>query len=455
MVSQLVSCMAGVNANARHVTDPGSLMLDIDRAVQWPDQSPRTRVARKAATMTDIQPARRCPLESDFRVSRGNDLPALATYDEIDELADRERVFWSGESQGYYVFLRHETIQQILECPERFSSRRPNPNVPAPEHDLIPVTMDPPEHTKWRRVLGRYFTPRRAERMTERMREVARDLIDGFADQGECDFIADFSARFPAAVFLEMMGLPLEELDRFLAWTLKTTPGPNPNDPAGAIQAQSQAEVMEFIAALIKQRREDPDPRREDIISDAVNWRIDGRPPTDEELMLCCLTLFEAGLDTVNAQLSYAFHHLATHESDRAWLARQPAIIPHAVEEFLRAFPIVKVGREVKQESELEGYLLQPGDRLLTPLMASGRDKDEYTDARTVRFDRQIIRHISFGAGPHRCIGAHIARQELVVALEEWHRRIPDYDLVDHSAVTERTGVVCGLNFLPLRWPTS
>lgn len=405
--------------------------------------------------MTDAQPAARCPFEPNFRISRGNDLPALATFEEIDELADRQRVFWSGESQGYYVFLRHETIQEILERPERFSSRRPNPNVPAPEHDLIPVTMDPPEHTKWRRVLGRYFTPRRAEIMTDRMREVARELLDRFADGGECDLVADFSARFPAAVFLEMMGLPLEDLDRFLAWTLKTTPGPNPNDPAGAIQAQSQADVMAFIAGLIHDRRAHPDPSREDIISEAIHWEIDGRPPTDDELMLCCLTLFEAGLDTVNAQLSYAFHHLATHESDRGRLVREPALIPHAVEEFLRVFPIVKAGREVTQTSELEGCVLQPGDRLLTPLMASGRDTAEYDDARAIRFDRKAIRHISFGAGPHRCIGAHIARRELIVALEEWHRRIPDYELADHSAVTERTGVVCGLNFLPLRWPTS
>lgn len=393
-----------------------------------------------------------CPVVPGFRVGRGNDLPALATVAEFDELSGRHRVFWSDESQGYFVFLRHETIQEILQRPEEFSSRRPNPNVPAPEHDLIPVTMDPPEHTKWRRVLGGYFTPRRAEQLDDRMRGVARELIDEVVERGECDLIADFASKFPAAVFLDILGLPAQEMDRFLAWTLKTTPGPNPNDPAGAVQVQAQSEVMDYIAGLIRQRRADPDPTRQDIISDAINWRVDGNAPTDEELMLCLLTLFEAGLDTVNAQLSYIFYHLATHASDRAWLADDPGIIPNAVEEFLRAFPIVKVGREVMVEREIEGCPIKPGDRLLTPLMAAGRDESSYPDARSIKLDRTQIRHLSFGAGPHRCTGSHLARRELIVALEEWHNRIPDYELADPDAVTERTGVVCGLNYLPLRW---
>lgn len=396
-----------------------------------------------------------CPVVPGFRMSRGNDRPALTTVTEMDELGARHPVFWSDESQGYFVFMRQETIQEILQRPDEFSSRRPNPNVPAPEHDLIPVTMDPPDHTKWRRVLGGYFTPKRAERMDARMRDVAGQLIDAVIDRGECDFIADFASKFPAALFLEIMGLPLEEMDRFLAWTLKTTPGPNPNDPAGAVQVQAQSEVMDYIAGLIRQRRADPDPSREDIISDAINWQVDGRTPTDEELMLCFLTLFEAGLDTVNAQLSYVFHHLATHPSDRAWVARDPEIIPNAVEEFLRAFPIVKVGREVTVHRDVEGCPVKPGDRVLTPLMAAGRDESAYQDACTVRLDRTPIRHLSFGAGPHRCIGSHLARRELIIAMEEWHRRIPDYELVDPDAVTERTGVVCGLNYLPLRWPST
>lgn len=396
-----------------------------------------------------------CPVEPNFRMGRGNAERALATVAEFDDLAARHPVFWSQESQGYHVFCTHAAIEEILQRPDEFSSRRPNPNVPAPEHDLIPVTMDPPEHTKWRRVLGGYFTPRRAEQMDAKMREVATELIDVVAGTGECDFIVDFASKFPAALFMEILGLPAEEMDRFLAWTLKTTPGPNPDDPAGAVQVQAQSEVMDYISRLIAQRREDPDPDRSDIISDALNWQVDGRTPTDSELMLCLLTLFEAGLDTVNAQLSYAFHHLATHPGDRRWIAEDPAIIPNAVEEFLRAFPIVKVGRESVVDREVAGCPVRKGDRLLTPLMPAGRDESVYPDARTVRLDRSPIRHLSFGTGPHRCIGSHLARRELIIALEEWHRRIPDYELADPSAVTERTGVVCGLNYLPLRWRPS
>jgi cytochrome P450 len=169
---------------------------------------------------------------------------------------------------------------------------------------------------------------------------------------------------------------------------------------------------------------------------------------------MCLLNVLLAGLDTVNAELSYFFYHLALHEQDRARIAHDPSIIPDAVEEMLRAFPIVRSGREVTTRYEIEGIHLQPGDLVFLPTMSAGRDESIYRDASSVRFDRGRVRHLSFGAGPHTCVGAYLARKELVVALEEWHRRIPDYELSDADEVTERNGHVCGLNSLPLRWST-
>jgi cytochrome P450 len=403
--------------------------------------------------MTDLQPGHaECPIERDFVIDRGNDLAPLATVEESDLLRERHDVFYSPEADGYYVLTRQEDILSVLQDATTFSSRRLSPNVPNPGFDLIPITMDPPVHTKWRHVLAGYFSPRRIERMDDKIRQVAIDLIESVRAQGECDFVRDFGTRFPAAIFLDILGLPIEETDRFLDWVNLTMRGPNPDDPSGAAQVQAQTEVMQYIHELVIERQANPDPERDDIISQAGEWRIDGVAPSDTELLLCCLTLYQAGLDTVNSELGYFFHHLATHPEDRTWIVRDPEIIPNAVEELLRAYPIVRAGREATRDVEVAGCPLRDGDVVLLPTMSAGRDDRAYDDATSVRFDRDGIRHLTFGAGPHRCVGSHLARRELIVALEEWHRRIPDYELADPSGVVEHSGQVCGLLTLPLRW---
>jgi cytochrome P450 len=157
-----------------------------------------------------------------------------------------------------------------------------------------------------------------------------------------------------------------------------------------------------------------------------------------------------AGLDTVAAQSSYALLHLATHPQDRARVAQTPELIPGAVEELLRAYPIVQTARKATRDAEFHGCPIKAGDMAAFPLAAAGRDESVYPNARQVDLDRDVTRHLSFGGGPHRCLGSHLARQELTVLLAEWHRQIPDYELVDVPA--EHSGGVWGLQALPLRW---
>lgn len=394
----------------------------------------------------------KCPVQEDYRIERGNDLTPLELIDELNQMRAKGPIFWTPDAEGYYVLTTSETMLDAFQHPEIFSSRRLSPNVPNPGFDLIPITMDPPKHTKWRRVLGSYFTPKRSEMMEGRIREEAVKLIESFRDDGQCEFVKDFSSRFPAAIFLEMMGMPMEEMSEFLAWVSKAMRGPNPEDPNGEEQVKAQFEVMQYMWKLIQERRENPDPDRRDIISEASDWRVDGEPPTDQELLLCCLTLFQAGLDTVNSMLSYFFYHLASHPADRDRIAEDFTTIPNAVEEMLRAFPIARVGREVVAEHEVAGCPLKPGDNVLLATMSAGRDESVYGNPDEVDFGRESVRHLTFGAGPHRCIGSHLARRELAVALEEWHRRIPVYEISDREAVTERSGQICGISYLPLRW---
>ena len=162
--------------------------------------------------------------------------------------------------------------------------------------------------------------------------------------------------------------------------------------------------------------------------------------------------MFMAGLDTVSIQLSYAFWHLARHAADRKRIAEDPAMIPAAVEEFLRQFAFVAPSRKVMQDTDFHGCPLKKGDMVFLPLSGATRDPAQFEDGATVHFDRPTNNHIAFGAGPHRCLGSHLARRELRVALEEWHRVIPDYRLTEGVEVTEHGGGLYGIDRLELSW---
>lgn len=394
-----------------------------------------------------------CPVQADFKLDLTETRAPLEVIREHDELRELAPVVWSPEGGGYYIFTEHDAVLEAFQKPEVFSSHGISPTQPNPELELIPIMQDPPVHTKWRRVLGSYFTPNRAQQMTGRIREVARGLIDDIAAHGECEMISQFCNPLPAIIFCDLMGLPSEEMAQLLRWEEQVMHhGYSEDDPTGSYRLQGQIEVMQYLWQLVSERRTNPDPTKNDIISQASQWRVDGEAPTDQELLLCCATLFMAGLDTVASMLSYFFYHLATHEQERKRIADDPAIIPNAVEELLRAYPIARVGREVRADYELAGCPLKPGDKVLLPTIAGNRDGTEGGDAGEVRLDREAPRHLTFGAGPHRCIGAHLARVELAVALEEWHRAIPEYHISDMSSVRERAGQICGLAALPLAW---
>jgi cytochrome P450 len=161
--------------------------------------------------------------------------------------------------------------------------------------------------------------------------------------------------------------------------------------------------------------------------------------------------MFMAGLDTVTIQLNYSWWHLATHDGDRARIVKEPEIIPNAVEELLRAYAFVAPGRKVMKDGDFHGCPMKAGDMVLLPLCGATRDPAAFPEPTRVDFDRPANNHLAFGAGPHRCLGSHLARRELRVALEEWHKRIPDYRIPD-GAVIDEHGSMFGINQLPLVW---
>ncbi|GAA4056690.1 cytochrome P450 [Actinomadura miaoliensis] len=377
----------------------------------------------------------------------GEPRPAGTTHPMLDELRERCPAFHSGAGHGFWVLTRHEDIVAAYQDAESHSSRAISVIDPDPPYQWIPIMLDPPLHTAWRRLLRPLFTPARAAAMRDAVRRRCVELVEGLAAKGSCDFVTDFTRRFPTTVFLEFMGLPTGRLEEFLEWEYAILHPP----PDGAGRAEAMAEVTACFRRLIAERRAAP---RDDVVSAATAFELDGRPVTDEELLQLCVLLFLAGLDTVTAQLSYSFWHLARHDADRARLVAEPGIIPDAVEELLRAYSLVLPARRLTADADVHGCPMRAGDMVMLPLMMANRDPRVFPDPQTVDFDRAPNRHIAFGAGPHRCLGAHLARLQLRIALEEWHRRIPDYRIPDGARPTEHASLVLGLDTLPLTWPT-
>ncbi|MFE9096770.1 cytochrome P450 [Streptomyces sp. NPDC007264] len=353
----------------------------------------------------------------------------------------------------YWMVLDHDLIRDCLQKPQVFSSCVLSPLTPEPPYKMIPIQLDPPEHTPWRQMLARFFSPKRMSEMRPDLEARCRKLIAAIAAKGECDVLEDFALPFTTSVFLDLMGLPVEELPNFLVWENQII-APDENgqcDPAR--QEAGALSAMRYFAQEIPRRRADPSPTP-GLLTDMLDWEFDGQKPSDEALVNCSLLLFMAGLDTVASSLSYMLYHLATQPKDREHVARlvvngEPT--EDVVEELLRYYAVAEIGRKVTQDYELDGHQLREGDLILFPLVSANRDHTFISDGEKVSFDRpDAAPHLTFGAGPHRCLGSHLARIELNVALTEWHRALADYRVKDGAEVTAYYANVHGLLGLPV-----
>lgn len=383
-------------------------------------------------------------------------VPPCANFARLDGLQAQHRPFLrTEEAGGYWVITDHDAIREGLQHPELFSNRVMVPTEPNPAYKWIPLMLDPPDHSVWRRLLSEYFSPGRVKKLEEEQRSFAVELIEKFRASGSCDFYRDFAAIFPTTIFLQIMGLPIDRLPDFMVWEDAILRANADTDPDGSKAGAAMGEVMGYFGGLIAERRNNPESRGDDIVSHALEWRINGEPPADLDLLSCFLLLFMAGLDTVTSQLGYAMYHLATHPADRAILIADPERVADAVEELVRAYSIVQTARIAVQDIDFHGCPIKEGDMVAFPLAMANRDPNEHGRGGEVDFDAGAPRHIGFGAGPHRCLGSHLARQEMVVALQEWLRLIPDYQVVEDSElgpVSEHSGGVFGIDRLPLRW---
>jgi cytochrome P450 len=379
---------------------------------------------------------------------------ALAGYRMLDELRREGPLHKVEQGVGFFLVTRHEDALQVAQNPKVFpQTLKVLATGEESPFELVPETLNGPLHTTWRRLLGPYFSPGRIEALHDKIVARAAGLIDGLMARGECDFTSEFALRYPTGIFLDLMGLPVEQLDDFLAWETAILHPDFSAGPPQEVMQRAQAAVTEYFVRVIAERRAmDPAARPPGLVTEALSWQIDGQQVSDADLLSFYLLMFMAGLDTVTAELGYGFLHLATHPQDRQRIVQRPDLIPGAVEELLRLYPIVNTPREAAVDTEVAGCPVRAGDLVMISYPSAGRDEARYDDSLTADFERSARSHITFGAGPHRCLGSHLARHELLVAYQEWHKRIPEYWLKPGAETTEASGGMMTLNALPLQW---
>jgi cytochrome P450 len=293
---------------------------------------------------------------------------------------------------------------------------------------MLPIGIDPPDHLKYRKLLDPLFAPKRMDAIEADVAARVNRFIDGFEERGSCNFTTELAEPFPSSVFLGLMGLPWSELEtmmRLRDGLLR--PAGQDGEARLAFQKATALEVYEFFGAILDERGRDP---QDDILTLFLTAEVGGAMLDREEVLDICFLLLIAGLDTVTDSLTCFWAFLAQNPEHRQQIVDDPEVIPRAVEELLRwETPVPSVVRWSRRECTVGDQEIAAGDIVSVNISAANVDENEFPDPLEVRFDREVNRHLSFGGGVHRCLGSHLARRELRVALREWHRRIPNYGL--------------------------
>jgi cytochrome P450 len=336
---------------------------------------------------------------------------------------------------GFVMAASREAVDEALKLPMVFSSEglidlgniRP----------MLPLSVDPPNHLKYRKILDPLFAPKQMDAIEEDVAARVNHFIDEFVDGGYCNFTTELAEMFPSSVFLGLMGLPWDELEMFLRLRdglLRPGKAHSTQEERLAFQRATALEVYDYFDSILDQRLASP---RDDILSLFNEAEVEGDRLTREEILDICFLFLTAGLDTVTDSLTCFFAFLAQHDEHRRQIVERPELIPNAVEELLRwETPVPMVIRVAKESCPVMGHEVPAGALLSVNIAAANVDPAECPEPLEVRFDRDVNRHLAFGGGVHRCLGSHLARRELRVALREWHRRIPEYSLAPGYEVT-------------------
>jgi cytochrome P450 len=362
------------------------------------------------------------------------DFDDTTTIDEVFANLDRIReaapLVWNGFASGYWVASSYELVRYIYHDTATFSSSSIDPLNPDPKVRSIPTNVDGEDHARYRQLLNPWFTRARVQEIQGQLRAVARSRIDEMAPRGRSEFISDFALLFPTQSLLLMIGFPLEDADRLV---------PVVNDYfAGmhGLDKQRQAEANRRLVAYCQHRLDHrrsggPLETYQDFIGYLLQDRTFGRPLRDDEILELCKVQVIAGLHTTRGQLGFLFHRLATDSDLQRQLREDPTLIPQAVEESLRMHGIItRVARKVTSDVTIGTCTLRAGEMISMAPAAAGRDPQRFAEPTRFDLHRAPNTNLAFGAGPHRCLGLHLARLEMTVALDTWLARVPTFSLV-------------------------
>jgi cytochrome P450 len=387
-----------------------------------------------------------CPV---IHLDTVRDRPVGEWMADLNELREANPIYWNDHG-GYWVLTRASLVREVFQNPTVFTNDSITPGDPNPEYKWIPSNINPPTHVQYRQILNRAFSPAAVKRVEPNARRYCAMAIDEVVDKGHCDYVTEIGGVFPTRVFLELVDLPWQDAPLFVDWTETIFDGFF-SSPEALV---SVAEVNQYFVELIADRRRTPRDPELDFASHLLAATVDGGAMPDEDVLNIFNQLVLAGLDTVKSALSYSLLHLATNDADRRLIVEEPTIIPSAIEEFLRAYPLVMEGRKLSQDVDFHGVPMRAGEMVMLALPTVMHDPEQFERPDEVLIDREHNNHLSFCGGPHRCLGSHLARMEMAVGLEEWHRRIPDYRLgCPIGDVIERGGQL-SLRSLPLVWNT-
>jgi len=346
---------------------------------------------------------------------------------------------------GHWIATGGPDILEFYRDAARFSSEQ----IVVPDHPgtpLLPIMADAPDHSEYRRNVMTIFTQPAVEQISKDIRALTISLIEEIKPRGESNFVVDFALQFPLTVFLRLVNLPLEDRT-FLRGLIETYSC----DPDIAAKKNVSDQLRNYLEHWIKKRIDAPG---DDIISHVIASKKGGRPYTWEEIVGTTTLLFHAGLDTVANTLGFIALHLARSPKDREYIRRNPDKMHDVIQELLRRCTVANQSRVVAEDTTHKGIQLKKGDRVTLPGSLFNLDSDITADPDAIDFTRSCP-HITFGAGPHSCAGARLARREIEIFLEEWLGRIPDFEVDPTHPLRMRAGITNQVEELWLRWPTS
>jgi cytochrome P450 len=380
-----------------------------------------------------------------------DDAWAADPYALQDDLRVRCPIAHTDRFGGGWLPTRYDDVAAVAYDADRFSSRsvvmsnfRADVGL-APVGGTPPITSDPPFHHGARKLLLPAFTRTAIAALEPATRAYCHELLDGLEGEPEIDAAADYAQHIPMRAISDMLGFPPEDGPEFAGFVASVLEGIN----------LPLTERLEGIGALFRYLSAQIDDHlarpREDLTSYLIDAELDGEKLDAFHVAGTMGLLLVAGIDTTWSAIGASLWHLAGHQADRARLVDEPSLLPTAVEELLRAYAPVTMARLVREDMTWGGVHMKAEDWLLLSFPAANRDPSQFERADEVVLDREVNRHAAFGLGIHRCLGSHLARMELRVALEVWLERHPTFALADAAAVTWSHGQVRGPRRLPLK----